>query len=98
MVNVSLSPTFLNDTGTVSVIIKGLFDNVGGSWFLTIMLIMLFLILIGFILRLPLELTAIFMLPLFIACYVYVPDFTAITGVLLIYLGILLAKNYFFNK
>lgn len=97
MVNWTLSNNFINSSGTVATIVNGLFVNVGGSWFLTIMLIMLFVILISIIMRVPFELTSIFILPLFLVCYVYVPDFTAITGVLLIYVGVLLGKNFFMH-
>ena len=97
MVNWTLAEGFLNSSGTTATIVKGLYDNVGGSWFATIMLIVLFVIIIAMLFRLPLEVTAVVLLPLFLACYVYVPDFAGVTGVLLIYLGILIGKNYFFK-
>jgi len=93
----NLSTSFINDT-TSSAIVKGLFDNVGGSWFSTIMLIVLFIILIALVVRVPMELTAVFILPLLLVCYAYLPDMLAITGVLLIYLGILIGNNWFFNR
>jgi hypothetical protein len=93
----NLSANFINDTQT-SNIVKGLFDNVGGSWFVTIMLIVMFIMLIALVMRVPMELTAIFILPLLLVCYAYLPDFLAITGVLLIYIGILIGSNWFFNK
>ena len=98
MVNITLSPNFINDTGTTSLIIKGLFDNVGGSWFLTIMLIIMFVILIAFIMRIPFELTAVVIFPLLLVSYVYVPDMLAVLGCFIIYLGVLLGKNILFNK
>jgi hypothetical protein len=99
MVNITLNPAFINDTGATASIVKALFDNVGGSWFITIMLIMLFLILIAIVMRLPIELTALFMLPLFIACWIYnVPDFAGITGAFVLYVAIILGKNFFFNR
>lgn len=98
MANISLSTNFINDSGTTSVIIKGLFDNVGGSWFATIMLIILFVILLAVIFRVPFELTAIVIMPLLLVCMVYVPDFLAVAGVFLIYLGVLVGKNILFNR
>lgn len=91
------STNFINDT-TTSAIVKGLFDNVGGSWFTTIMLIVLFIILIALVLRIDIELTVIFILPLLLVCAIYLPDLKAILGVLLLYVGILIAKNWFFNQ
>ena len=93
----NLSTNFINDTQT-SNIIKGLFDNVGGSWFTTIMLIVCFIVLIALILRVPMELTAIFVLPLLLVCYAYLPDFLATTGVLLIYIGVLIGTNWFIGR
>ena len=98
MVDWVLSNSFINSTGSTATIVKGLFDNVGGSWFTTIMLIMMFIILIAIVLRIPIELTALFIIPMFIACYVYVPDFKAITGVLLLYIGLIIGKYWFLNK
>lgn len=98
MVNWTMSENFINSSGTSATIVKGLYDNVGGSWFATIMLIVLFIIIIAVIMRLPFELTAVAVIPLLIVCFIYVEDFTAVFGVFLLYLGVLVGKNILFNR
>lgn len=97
MVVGNISANFINDT-TTSAIMQGLFVNVGGSWFMTIMLIVIFLIVIALILRIPMELTAIVVFPFLLVCWAYIPDLYAITGVFLIYLGVLMANNWFIKN
>lgn len=73
--------------------------NVTGSLFLTTLLIALFLLAFTALFGIPIEFTAIILLPLhlgFLACLG--TDWLAITGVVLIYLGFLLAKNFFFRR
>ena len=93
MVIGNLSANFINDT-TTGYIVKGLFDNVGGSWFVTILLIVIFIVLIALIVRLPMELTAIFIVPFLLTCAIYLPDILAVLGVLLLYIGILIGYNW----
>lgn len=92
----NLSANFINDT-TTSAIVNGLFYNVGGSWFTTIMLIVLFVILIALVMKVPLEATIVVVLPLLIVSASYVPDIMSVLGVVLIYIGILIGSNWFFK-
>lgn len=89
-----VSPNFINDT-TTSAIVSGLYNNVGGSWFATIMLIVIMLIVVALIFRIPMELTAIIIFPFLLVCWAYIPDLYAVTGVFLIYIGVLMANNWF---
>ena len=98
MVNWSMSENFINSSGSTATIVKGLYDNVGGSWFATISLIILFVILIAVIMRIPMELTAIFIIPLLLVCFVYVPDFLSVLGVALLYVGVIVGKNILFER
>jgi hypothetical protein len=98
MVNISVSSNFINDTGTTATIVKAIFDNVGGSWFTTLMLIMLFVILIAIVMRVPFELTAIFIIPLLLVSWIYVPDTISVLGCFLLYVGVLVGKNILFNR
>lgn len=98
VVNWTMSDNFINSSSTSAVIVQGLYDNVGGSWFATIMLIVLFVMLIAIIMRVPLDFTAIIVLPLLVSCAIYVPDFKAVLGVFLIYVGALVGKNILFNR
>ena len=61
------------------------------------MIIIILLMVLALALQMPLEMSAIFVLPFILVCYAYVPSFTAVTGVVLIYLGIIVSKNFFFK-
>lgn len=88
--------TFINTSGTFWTIInQG--NNATGSLFITLLLIVFFVMVVCLLLRLPLEFSAIFVMPLLLVCMAYMADFYAIGGVFLIYLGVLLAKNLGFH-
>jgi hypothetical protein len=89
-----LSPYCLDNAGVIAGILNGAV-NLTGDYFSSMFLIVIFLILGTMALQLPMEVSAIFVLPFTIVCYACVPNFTAVTGVLLIYIGIVLAKNIF---
>ena len=67
-----------------------------GSLFMTLLAITIFLIVIAMLFRVPLEFTAILILPFLLSITAYENSFLAVTGVILIYLGIILSKNFFF--
>lgn len=89
-----VSELFINSTGVTAGIMNGMVEMTG-DWFSAMLLIVIMLIILAFALQLPIEVTAIFVLPFLLSCYAFVPDFTAVTGVVLIYLGIIVAKNFF---
>lgn len=89
-----VSTIFLNQTGVVADIVYGMIE-LTGDWFTSMMLIVILLVVLCLALKMPLEMTAIFVLPFLIVCYAFVPSFSAVTGVTLIYLGVILAKNIF---
>jgi hypothetical protein len=86
---------FINQTGTIGVIYTAATQNITGSEFITllglIIIIMAFFMLFG----LPIEATAIFILPMLIIFGVYSQELIATLGLALIYLGIIFAKNFF---
>jgi len=90
---------FINETGFIGQIVADTTANVTGSLFLTLLSIVVILILIAVMLRIPIEFTAIFIMPLLIVLMSspYGGSFTAIGGVFLIYIGLLMAKNFFFK-
>ena len=72
--------------------------NVTGSFFISTLMLSFALIAIGLGCRIPIEITIIILMPLHLALLACVGgDFLAITGTMLIYLGILLGKNLFFR-
>lgn len=85
-------------SGVTYSILAGLTNNVTGSMFLTTLLISLLLITIAMGCRIPIEISMIILLPLHIALLACLgTDWLAITGTIVIYLGILLAKNFFYR-
>jgi hypothetical protein len=88
-----VSELFINSTGVTAGIISGMTD-LTGDYFLTMLTIVILLIVLCVALQMPMEVSAIFVLPFLLVCYAFVPSFTAVTGVVLIYLGIIVAKNF----
>lgn len=85
--------TFINESGSVGIIVTYMTNNITGSLFLTMMMAVIVLICICFLFRLPIELSAIVVLPMLLVIMTEVGDFLAVGGVFLIYAGILFAKN-----
>lgn len=89
----------INTSGFIYAFIAAMANNVTGSLFLATLLIFIFIMAIAAgLFRIPIEFTAIILLPMnlaFLACIG--SDWTAIVGTILIYLGILLGKNFFFR-
>lgn len=90
----ALSETFLNSTSVTAGVVEGL-KNLTGDYFSSMLLIVLLLLVLCLALQMPMEVSIIFVLPFLLLCYAFVPNFTAVTGVFLIYLGIIVAKNFF---
>ena len=89
---------FLNDSGIIAGILTSGTLNVTGSIFLTLLFILLFLILIGIFFGIPLEFIAILIIPICIGTGAYYSIFLAPFGIILIYLSIIVAKNWLLNK
>ena len=87
--------TFINSTGTIGIIYQAVNTNITGSDFLTLLGLMFIIMLFFMSFRIPLEATAILILPLLIIFMAFNNDIFAVGGLVLIYLGILFAKNYF---
>jgi hypothetical protein len=87
---------FLNETGIIGQAIIGA-NGITGSLFLTLLLILIIFIILALAMRIPIEATAIIYLPLIITITAYSGDFLATFGVTLIFLGVVLGKNIFFN-
>lgn len=88
---------FINETGTIGVIVQYATDTVTGSLFLTLLGIVIGLLVLCMLFRMPIEFSAIFVLPILLVGMAYFQEFVAIGGVTLIYLGIILGKNFFFK-
>lgn len=88
---------FVNETGIPGEVYNGLIE-IAGSTFLGLMIIVIILMAVAMLFRIPIEFTAILILPMLLTFLAFESDFLGVTGVILIYLGILLGKNLFFNK
>jgi len=86
---------FINETGFIGGLLNSITINITGSLFLTLVLILLLCMVIPFLFRVPLEFSMIYTLPLFLLFMAYTSEFLAIGGLILIYLAILSAKNFF---
>lgn len=85
------------DDGT-SLLLLSTINEVTGSLFITLLFIIMSIIFLAFLLRIPVEFTAILILPFLLTVSAYESSLMAVTGVLLIYLGLILAKNMFFYR
>lgn len=87
---------YINMTGSIGNIYSGITYNITGSEFLTLLFIIILIMLFFMMFRIPVELSSVLILPLLIVVMAYSGEFFAITGLILIYLALLLAKNWFF--
>lgn len=85
-------------TGITYAVVSGLTGSVTGSYFLSLLMIVLLFMTIVVAFRMPVEISAVLVLPLLIALLACDGDWMSITGVTLIYLGILVGKNFFFRS
>lgn len=88
---------FINQTGTIGTIFNSSVNNLTGSPFMTLILLFVLIIAFFMIFRLPFELTAIFILPLGLIYMSFFSEFVAVGLVLLLYVGLILAKNFPIN-
>lgn len=87
--------SFINLTGSIGQVYTGINNNLTGSEFITLLLAIMLIMLFFLMFRIPLEASAVLVLPLIIICMAYTSNLFILGGVFLIYLGVLLAKNYF---
>lgn len=86
----------IETVGSFPTIIDGL-NQLTGGLFYTLLLIMFATVFICLIFRLNIEWSAILIAPLSIGLMACDASFMPAGGALLLYLGILLAKNFFFR-
>lgn len=88
---------FLNTSETLGLVIASGTQSLTGDIFLTLLLILIFLIVVCLMFSIPLEFTAIIILPICISAGAYYSSFVAPLGIILIYLATLLTKNWLFK-
>jgi len=87
----------LNTTGVLGTVIQYATLDLTGSLFLTLLGVVMLLLLLCLLFRIPVEFSAILVLPLLLGLMAYMTEFVAIGGVFLIYLGVIVGKNFFFK-
>jgi len=85
---------FQNTTSAISLGLGTMTQNITGSLFLSLLIIILLLMMVALLFRIPIEATVVLIIPLMLVFMAATSDFLAIGGVFLIYLGIILAKNF----
>ena len=88
---------FMKWTDTIGQIISQGTITTTGSVVMTLFIIMLLLIVAAVMFSIPIEWTAIIILPLMISLMQYSKEFMGIGTVLILYLSLLLAKNFLFR-
>lgn len=88
----------MDTTGLIYQILALLATNVTGSFYLSTLVISLFLIALCGFFGIPIEYSMIILLPLHLGLLACLgTDWLGFTGIILIYLGILLGKHLFFR-
>jgi len=88
---------FFNETQLIGTILMQTTETTTGSMFISLMIIMCLLFALAFALNIKLEFTVILFFPLLIAYSSYYSEFVAVLGCALIYLALILSKNWLFK-
>lgn len=88
---------FINWTESVGIVIGNATQYTTGSMFLTLLFILMILIGLALMFGIKLEFTAILILPLMLGYMAYYSEFVAVGMVIIIYLGLLITKNFLFR-
>lgn len=87
----------INTTGTLGLILLAGTQNLTGSIFGTLMLLYMVIMVLAFMMDIPIEFTAILILPLTLGCMAFYGEFIATGSCLIIYLAFLITKNWLFK-
>lgn len=87
----------LNETGIIGVALYSFTNDVTGSFFLTLLTILIFLIALCLLFRIPIEFTSLIVLPMLLVFMSIDGQFLAVVGCALIYMGVLFGRYFFVN-
>lgn len=87
----------INTSGEIGVILEYLTYNVTGSLFLSLLAFMFVLFALALAFRIPIEWTAVIVFPMILVLVATTTQFLPILGVFIIYLGIIVSKNFFYK-
>jgi hypothetical protein len=85
---------FYNSSGSFGIILDAFTYNVTGDLFLTLLCLVIGILAFCLMFRIPIEFSAIIILPLLLTIMAFTSEFLAIGGLTLVYIAILLAKNF----
>jgi hypothetical protein len=88
---------FINQTETIGIILGQANTTTTGSLFATLLLILIFLLALCLLFRISFEWASILLLPLMITYASYYSNLYAPLGITLIYLSMILTKNFIFK-
>ena len=88
----------INESSGLGMIIIESVNNVTGSMFLTMIGITLLILALFVAFRIPIIASLVLELPILLVFMAYEQNFIVIGGVVLIYLGVMFALNYFLSK
>jgi len=88
---------FINTTDIIGVIIGEGTKNATGNLMATLLFIFLFLIVVCIMFGIPLEFIAVILLPICLASASYYSDFFKPLIVIIIYVSMIIAKNWLFK-
>jgi hypothetical protein len=89
---------FINQTGTLGVILSGLTSNITGNLFLSLLFVLLLVLMLAVAFRIPIEFIMILCLPFMLILLAFAGDFMPVAGIILLFLAIILGKNFFFGR
>jgi len=88
---------FINATESIGIIIGNATTYTTGSMFLTLFVVLLFILAMALMFGIKLEYTAILVLPLMLGYMSYYSEFITIGVIIIFYLGFLVTKNFLFK-
>jgi len=90
--------TYIQQGGLMEQFITHLGMNVTGEYFLPVLMIVLFIILVAIGSQIPMEWTAVLVLPVLITGMAYDSNWGTYLTVIIIYLAALVSKIWFLNR
>lgn len=88
---------FINTTDIIGSVLGHGTENATGSLMATLLFILLFLLVICLMFSIPLEFASVILLPICLASASYYSDFFKPLIVILIYVSMIIAKNWMFK-
>lgn len=89
--------SFINMSNFVGILIGKATEDITGSLFITLLLLVLVLIAFAMLFQIPLEWTTIFILPLLLGYMAYYKEYVIIGSVAFIYLALVFTQKFIFK-